>query len=366
MSKTLNTTPKIDAFRMPGEHEPQEQVWIAWPVRRDNWRHKGLYAQQEFIDVALAISEFTSVTFIVGAGDFAQARQAIPDNIILVEIPSDDSWMRDIGGTYVINNTGERRSINWQFNAWGGEVDGLYDSWELDNQVAQKMAEITGDDFYNAPLILEGGSIHVDGEGTLYTTEECLLHPSRNPNLSKAEIENLLKDYLNVDTIIWLKQGLYNDETNGHIDNILHLIRPGVVALTYCDDPKDPQYAISQNAYQVLSQTKDAKGRSLDIVKLPMPGPLYVAPEEAQGLAPSNSMERQTGERLAASYANFLISNQGVIFPLLDPKYDNEAKAVLQKAFPDHKVIGVPTRNILLGGGNIHCITQQVPSKSFT
>ncbi|MEP0073585.1 MAG: agmatine deiminase [Marinomonas sp.] len=364
MSKILNTRPKADAFRMPGEHEPQDQVWMAWPVRSDNWRHKGLYAQKEFIDVASVISKFTPVTFIVGPNDFKQARQAIPDNINLIEIPSDDSWMRDIGGTYIINNNGERRAINWQFNAWGGELDGLYDNWELDNEVAQKMAEATGDDFYDAPLILEGGSIHVDGESTLYTTEECLLHPSRNPNLSKAEIEDLLKDYLNVETIIWLKQGLYNDETNGHIDNILHLVRPGVVALTCCDDPEDPQYAISQAAYKVLSQVKDAKGRSLEIVKLPMPGPLYMVPEEAQGLAPSDSMERQAGERLAASYANFLISNQGVIFPLLDPKQDDEAKAILQKAFPDHNVIGVPTRNILLGGGNIHCITQQVPTKS--
>jgi agmatine deiminase len=364
MSKIVDSTPKNDAFRMPGEHEPQDQVWMAWPVRQDNWRDNGSYAQKEFIDVASAICEFTPVTFIVGPDEFQQARAAIPQHINLVEIPSNDSWMRDIGGTYVINHHSERRAINWQFNAWGGELDGLYDNWKLDNDVAQKMAEATHDNTYNAPLILEGGSIHVDGEGTLYTTEECLLHPSRNPNLSKEKIENLLKDYLNVETIVWLKQGLFNDETNGHIDNILHVIRPGVVALTYCEDQNDPQYAISQDAYNILSKAKDAKGRALDIIKLPMPGPLFVSQEETQSLAPSDFMERHAGERLAASYANFLITNGGIIFPLLDEKNDEQARSILQAAFPNHKVIGVATRNILLGGGNIHCITQQVPTKS--
>lgn len=367
MAKTLNpqlnSTPKADGFRMPGEHEPQEQVWMAWPVREDNWREKGIPAQNEFIAVASAIAQFTPVTFIVDAEHFQKARQAIPENIEVIEIPSNDSWMRDIGGTYVINDQGERRANNWQFNAWGGELDGLYDNWEQDNAVAEKMAEITGDDVYKAPLILEGGSIHVDGEGTLYTTEECLLHPSRNPDLSKAEIENLLKDYLNVETIIWLKQGLFNDETNGHVDNIMHVVRPGVVALTYCEDPIDPQYAISQEAYKTLSLAKDAKGRILEIIKLPMPGPLFVSETEAQSLEKSNFMERQAGERLAGSYTNFLISNQSVIVPMLDEKHDEDTKALLQTTFPDHQIIGVQTRNILLGGGNIHCITQHVPSR---
>lgn len=363
MATQLSTTPKRDAFRMPGEHEPQEQVWMAWPVREDNWREQGIPAQNEFVAVAKAIAQTTPVTFIVGPEHIKQARHAIPDHIRVLEIPSNDSWMRDIGATYVVNDKGLRRGVSWQFNAWGGELDGLYDNWELDNEVASHMADITEDACYHAPLILEGGSIHVDGEGTLYTTEECLLHPSRNPSLSKAQIEDLLKEYLNVSTIIWLKNGLYNDETNGHIDNILHVIRPGVVALTYCEDPSDPQYEISQQAYDVLQNSLDAQGRQLEIIKLPMPGPLFVQPEEAQSVQASEFMDRQAGERLAASYANFLITNQSVIVPLLDSSTDSQALAILQKAFVDHKVIGVPTRNILLGGGNIHCITQQVPQK---
>jgi agmatine deiminase len=364
MSKILHSTPKADGFRMPGEHEPQEQVWMAWPVRKDNWRNDALPAQREFINVATSIAHSTPVTFIVGAEHYQQARQAIPEHIRVIEIPSNDSWMRDIGATYVINNQGERRANNWQFNAWGGTLDGLYDDWQLDNEVANKMAAVTDDDTYDAPLILEGGSIHVDGEGTLFTTEECLLHPSRNPDLSKEQIEALLKDYFNVVTIIWLKEGLYNDETNGHVDNIMHVVRPGVVALTYCNDEHDPQYAISQAAYQKLSQSKDAKGRSLEIIKLPMPGPLFVSEQEAQNLNTSQFMERQAGERLAASYANFLVTNQTVILPMLDERTDDQAKVILQKAFPQHQIIGVSTRNILLGGGNIHCITQQVPKNN--
>lgn len=363
MSTTLNTSPKLDGFRMPAEHEPQDQVWMAWPTREDNWREKGKHAQAEFVAVATAIAEATDVTFIVDAKHFDDARNALPSHIRVIEIPSDDCWMRDIGATYVVNDKGERRANSWEFNAWGGELDGLYDSWEQDNAVAEKMAAVTGDPVYQAPLILEGGSIHVDGEGTLYTTEECLLHPSRNPHLGKTDIENLLKDYLNVEKIIWLKDGLYNDETNGHVDNIMHVIRPGVIALTDCDDLNDPQYAISKAALKVLSETADAKGRALEIIKLPLPGPLFVSVDEAQNLLESDSMNRQAGERLAASYANFLITNKSIIFPTFGVKTDELAREILQKAFPEFTVTGVYARNILLGGGNIHCITQQVPMK---
>lgn len=367
MNKKTLSTPILDGFRMPGEHESQEQVWMAWPVRPDNWRNQGLPAQKAFVAVASTIAKTTPVTVLAAPIDEQQARQAMPDHIRVLPIPSDDIWMRDIGATYVVSNESAdqraRRAINWQFNAWGGELDGLYDDWSQDNAVASKMAEATGDKIYNAPFILEGGAIHVDGEGTLFTTEECLLHPSRNPNLTKTQIEQLLKNYLNVDTIIWLKQGLFNDETNGHIDNIMHVVRPGVVALTYCENPSDPQYAISQAAYKQLSETTDAKGRKLQIIKLPMPGPLFISPEEAETIENNGRMQRQAGERLAASYANFLISNNQVIFPLLDEATDEEAYKRFIEAFPNHEVTGIPARDILLGGGNIHCITQQVPAK---
>ncbi|WP_133010379.1 agmatine deiminase [Marinomonas flavescens] len=363
MSTKLDTTPKHDGFRMPGEHEPQEQVWLAWPIRGDNWRESGKPAQQAFVAVATAIAQSTAVTVVVLASHYDIARQSLNEDIRVLERPYNDCWMRDIGATYVVNNKGERRAVSWQFNAWGGDVDGLYSPWDLDDAMAINMATITGDDYYQAPLFLEGGSIHCDGEGTLYTTEECLLHPSRNPDLSKQDIEALLADYVNIEKVIWLKDGLFNDETNGHIDNILHVIRPGVVALTWCDDKNDPQYAISRAAYKVLSETTDAKGRTIEIIKLPLPGPLYMSATESQGIQQTDTMERQAGDRLAASYANFLISNQCVIFPLLDTKTDPQAQQILAAAFPQHRLIGVPAREILLGGGNIHCITQQVPKQ---
>ncbi|WP_222709935.1 agmatine deiminase [Reinekea thalattae] len=351
-------------YVMPGEHHAQDEVWMAWPHRPDNWRDNGKPVQAVFVELAIAIAQFTPVTVIVSDELYRQARKQLPNDIEVLKIASNDCWMRDIGATYVINNNGQRRGISWQFNAWGGTLDGLYDDWTLDNAVAKQMTEVTGDSCDEVDLILEGGSIHCDGDGTLYTTEECLLHPSRNPQLSKSDIERQLKEILGVEKIIWLTHGLFNDETNGHIDNILHVVKPGEVLLTVCDDPTDPQYAISQQALSLLQQSTDAKGRKIKVHALPMPGPLYLSEQEAEGIIPSSGMVRQAGERLAASYANFLISNGGIIFPLLDEKHDAKAQSVLQAAFPNHQLVGLNCREILLGGGNIHCMTQHVPSSA--
>ncbi|MFV0574455.1 MAG: agmatine deiminase [Vibrio sp.] len=362
MSTKLDSFPIDDGFKMPGEHESHQEIWMAWPTRSDNWRFSGKLAQQAFTDVATAIAQSTPVVMLVEQSQYSNARQHLPDHIKVIEMSYNDCWMRDIGATYLVNSNGQRRAVSWKFNAWGGLVDGLYFPWDLDDLVSDKMANITEDDFYQAPFVLEGGSIHSDGEGTIYTTEECLLHPSRNPDLTKAEIEHLLCKYLGAQKVIWLPQGLYNDETNGHVDNIMHVIAPGKVALTWCDNPDDPQYKISQDAFRALTQTTDAQGRQIQVFKLPLPGPLYITKEEAFGIDASEGMEREEGERLAASYANFLITNSSIIFPLLDDQKDAEAKLVLQEAFPNYRIIGVPAREILLGGGNIHCITQQVPA----
>lgn len=363
MSKTIHSHPTADSFRMPGEHEAHSEVWMAWPIRSDNWRYNGKPAQKAFVDVAITIARQTPVVMLVEHSEFANARTQLPEDIRVIEMSYNDCWMRDIGATYVINEGGERRGISWQFNAWGGLVDGLYFPWDLDDAVADKMLNLTQDDVYKAPFVLEGGSIHTDGEGTLYTTEECLLHPSRNPDLSRAEIEQQLKEFLGVEKIIWLPRGLFNDETNGHIDNIMHVVKPGEVLLTWCEDQNDPQYEISREALDILCTQRDAKGRSIQVHKLPMPGPLYITEEEAAGIEQCEGMEREAGERLAASYANFLISNGQVIFPLLDERFDTVAKSVLEATFPNHIITGIPAREILLGGGNIHCITQQVPTR---
>ncbi|WP_256383606.1 agmatine deiminase [Photobacterium toruni] len=355
-----NQTPKKNGFRMPAEHEPHAAIWMAWPDRADNWRYGAKPAQEAFINVATAISKTTPVTMIVNEDQYLNARHRLPENIQVIEMSTNDSWMRDIGPSYVVNNK-ERMGIDWEFNSWGGLVDGLYFPWDKDDQVASKVCAILGDHSCRAPIILEGGSIHVDGEGTLFATEECLLHPSRNPDLTQEEIENVLKEYLGLEQIIWVPLGLYNDETNGHVDNILHVVKPGEVVMTWCDDETDPQYEISRKVYDALCTQKDAKGRNIIVHKLPMPGPLYITEEEAKGIDLSNGMGRESGERLAASYANYLITNNQIVFPLLDPEHDEEAKTVLASLYPNHEINGVDAREILLGGGNIHCITQQIP-----
>ncbi|NDR55403.1 agmatine deiminase [Aliiruegeria sabulilitoris] len=362
MAKVCKTKPAADGFDMPGEHEPHAEIWMAWPERSDNWRDGAKPAQGCFVEVARAIAEVTPVTMAVSAAQYENARGRLPENIRVVEMSTNDSWMRDIGPTYVTNGQGERRGIQWDFNAWGGLVDGLYFPWDKDDQVAGKICEILRDDSYKAGIILEGGAIHTDGDGTLFTNEECLLHPSRNANMSQDEIEQVLKDNLGVEKVLWLPEGLFNDETNGHIDNLMHVVKPGEVILSWTEDTRDPQYEISQRAFAFLSNATDAKDRTLKIHKIHIPGPLYLTEREAAGIDMSDGMEREAGQRLAGSYANFLITNGRIIMPLLDPKWDDPARQVLQAAFPEHEIVGVAAREILLGGGNIHCITQQVPA----
>jgi agmatine deiminase len=283
--------------------------------------------------------------------------------IRLVEISHDDSWMRDVGPTFVVDKRGAVRGVDWHFNAWGGLQGGLYFPWDQDDLVARKVLEIEGRDRYRAPIINEGGAIHVDGEGTALVTEECLLNINRNPVLNRERVEGYLRDYLNVTRIIWLGKGVFNDETDEHVDNLACFVRPGAVCLTWTDNKRDPQYAISLDAWERLNDERDARGRRLKVARLPMPGPLTLNAREASGIvAREGTMPRTAGERLAASYVNFYIANGGVVMPLLDSRTDRAALARVKRLFPDRRVLGVPAREVLLGGGNIHCITQQVPA----
>ncbi|MBS52716.1 MAG: agmatine deiminase [Oceanospirillaceae bacterium] len=358
----INSTPFADGFHMPAEHAPHSRVWLAWPVRGDNWRDQGVPGQAAFARFIKALVQHTPVGVAVTAAGEASARAQLPDEVKIVVVKYNDAWMRDMGPTFVVNDAGEKRAISWQFNAWGGEVDGLYPDWSDDDKVASVIAVHEGVDLYQAPFVLEGGSIHVDGEGTLYTTAECLQHVSRNPHLSKADIEQNMHDYLGVDKVIWLPTGLYDDETNGHVDNILHVVRPGEVMLTVCEDESDPQYALSQAALALLRSERDAQGREIRVYELPLPGPLFMTEEEANGLVPDKHIPRHAGERLGASYANFLISNKTIFYPLLDENNDDKARAVIQEAYPDYELVGLDARDIVLGGGNLHCISQQVPA----
>jgi agmatine deiminase len=359
---THKSTPTADGFRMPGEFEPHDGCWMIWPERTDNWRLGAKPAQAAFAAVATAIAVSEPVTMAVSDVQFENCRALLPPEVRVVEVSSDDAWMRDCGPTFVIDGDGERRGVDWRFNAWGGTEGGLYFPWDSDDRVAAKVLEIEGADRYRAPIVLEGGAIHVDGEGTVLSTEECLLNPNRNPELSKEQIERALFDYLGAGKMIWLGAGVFEDETDGHVDNIACFARPGVVLLTWSEDEDDPQHAISRDARERLQAATDAQGRSLEVVLLPSPGPLQTSAEEAEGVdAGEGTQPRRAGARLAASYVNFYLGNSRIVCPLLDPRHDEEALAILRRVFPEREVLGVPAREILLGGGNIHCITQQLP-----
>ncbi|XP_019067170.2 agmatine deiminase [Solanum lycopersicum] len=370
----LKGTPVENGYRMPAEWEPHSGCWMGWPERPDNWRNNAVHGQRAFATVASAISRFESVTVCASAAQWENARSLLPKHIRVVEMSINDSWFRDTGPTFVIRNTTANAEnavssvagVDWNFNSWGGVVEGCYKDWNLDLLVARKILAIEKLPKFPHSMVLEGGSIHVDGEGTCLTTEECLLNKNRNPHLSKEQIENELKAYLGVRKIIWLPRGLLGDEdTNGHIDNMCCFVKPGVVLLSWTDDVSDEQYERSFEALSILENTSDASGRKIEVIKLHVPGPLYMTDEEAAGIVQDGEAKpRPSGTRLAASYVNFYIANGAIITPQFgDKKWDEEAIRVLSLAFPNHEVVGIEgAREIVLAGGNIHCITQQQPT----
>jgi agmatine deiminase len=363
MSATIASTPAVDGYRMPGEFEPHSGCWMAWPERPDNWRLDAKPAQGAFAAVAQAINAAEPVTMAVSDAEFERCRAALSPSVRVVEISTDDAWMRDMGPTFVVDGGGSLRGVDWRFNAWGGLEGGLYSPWDRDERAAQKVLEIEGADRYRAPIVLEGGSIHVDGEGTAITTEECLLNRNRNPGLTREQIEQALHDYLAAERVIWLGRGLYEDETDGHVDNLACFVKPGAVLLTWTDDESDPTYAISRDALKRLEDATDARGRAIEVIKIPAPGPMLIGEEEAEGVvAVPGSRPRRAGDRMAASYVNFYLGTRRIVFPLLDERFDDAAAEVLRGCFPDREIVGVGAREILLGGGNVHCITQQVPA----
>jgi agmatine deiminase len=350
---------------MPAEFERHSGCWMLWPERPDNWRCGAKPAQAVFAAIATAIAGAEPVSVGVSAAQFQNARARLPREVRVVEISSNDAWIRDCGPTFVIDAKGRRRGVDWTFNGWGGLDGGLYFPWDRDDEVAQKVLELEGADRYRTSFVLEGGAIHVDGQGTCLTTEECLLNPNRNPDCTRAEVEEQLRRYLGVRHVIWLGKGLYLDETGGHIDELACFVSPGHVALTWTTDRDDPQYEISHDAYDRLRTARDARGRELTVHKIHQPGPLYMTAEEAAGIDQrAGSRARKAGDRLPASYINFYIANKCIVMPLYDKRHDAAARRTLTQLFPNRKVLGVASREVLLGGGNIHCITQQVPRAS--
>jgi len=352
--------PAADGFWMPAEFEPHDGCWMLWPGRPDNWRARAAPAQRAFAATAAAIAGFEPVTVGVDATQYLLARAQLHPKVRVVELSSDDAWMRDVGPSFLINGAGKLRGVDWGFNAWGG----LYRPCALDDAVAQKVLELERAPRYRAPLINEGGAFHVDGQGTVLVTEQCLLNRNRNPRLSRRQIEAHLRKFLGASCVIWLGNGVVADETSGHIDNLACFARPGEVCLSWCDDPHDPQYRVSQDAFERLMAARDARGRRLKVHKLPMPGPLFMTRREAAGIARAPGIRPLApGQRLAGSYANFYLANGAVILPLLDERTDTAARRALRRVFPRRRIVGVSAREILLGGGNIHCITQQQPAR---
>ena len=368
--------PVQDGYRMPGEYEPHRGCILIWPERPGSWRNGAREAKKAFADVIRAIAKSEEVYLAASGKTFSEAEKLAqrlqtdealyPIRVFTAE--TDDAWARDVGATMVLDEKGAVCGVDWQFNAWGGTFDGLYRNWEKDDRVAAFICRTLGCPCLDArPFVLEGGSIHSDGEGTLIVTEACLLSQGRNPQMSREQIEEQLKYWLGVHKIIWLPCGIYQDETNEHVDNVCAFVRPGEVVLAWTEDETDPQYAMSLADLKVLEQETDAKGRKFKIHKLPIPQkPVCLTQEDVDGFVfEEGEDEREAGERMAASYVNFYISNGAIILPQFGDENDKRAVEILQKCFPERRIYPIDARAIIVGGGNIHCITQQIPGKNI-
>ena len=302
--RLLSTKPADDGFAMPAEFAPHKATIMIWPVRPGSWGD-GRKAQESFAGIARFIARGEKVYMLVNPADLDSVNGYFSQdgNIRVVEVETNDAWARDIGPTFV-KRGGVVRGISWSFNAWGGDFDGLYRDYIYDDMAAERICEELGLECYDAwPFVMEGGALHTDGEGTLLVTERCLLSPGRNPDLNKEEIEKRLKDYLGASKVIWLPCGIYQDETNEHVDNICAFIKPGEVVLAWCEDESDPQFEMSAACLKVLEEETDAQGRKLKIHKLPVPKhPVCVKEEDIKAFSYADGEdEREPGERLAAS-----------------------------------------------------------------
>lgn len=329
-------------FRMPPEWSKHERTFMEWPIKEAGWPGPLDEIYEAFIDAAKKISMFEPVTMIAEPKVASLAAKKCGPRIDVLQLEHNDSWIRDNGPTFVVNEKGEMAGVNWIFNAWGGKYPA-----DKDNLVGSSVLKVFGIPCFNAPFIMEGGSVHVDGEGTLLTTEECLLNRNRNPQLGREEIEEQLKKYLNVEKIVWLKRGLYGDDTDGHVDNVACFARPGVILIQTTRKPSDPNYENSMENLDILKKARDARGRSFEIVEIEQPPEVFYE-----------------GMRLTLSYINFYFVNGGIILPVFGgdcSEWDEKATAVISKVFPDRKIVTIDGMPIARGGGNIHCATQQMP-----
>jgi agmatine deiminase len=336
-------TPKQLGFRMPAEWHPHERCFMAWPSHQKTWASIGLErARHAYAQVAKAIVRYEPVSMLVNPDDEKEAARLCGHDIQLLPMLLDDSWTRDTGPSFLIQS--ERKilaGVDWIHNAWGGN----YEGYAHDQEIAGNLITMTNAKHFKAPLVMEGGAFHVDGEGTILTTRECLLNPNRNPTLNEQQIEQYLCDYLGGEKVIWLNKGFIDDETNGHIDEIACFIAPGKVLCLMTGNPEDPNAKILQENLDLLRHETDAKGRALEI-------------HTVEQLPPTFLNER----RLSLSYINFYLANHGIVMPAFGvDHYDRAAYRCFSELFPHHEITQIDAKDVFIGGGGIHCITQQQP-----
>lgn len=337
-------------MRMPAEWAEHEGTLMAWPTRADLWGAVLESAKDEYAEVARTVARFEPVLMVAPPGAGAEAQARCGDTVEVIELPIDDSWFRDSGPIFVTDPDGDvdvagvgadRAGVDFRFNAWGGK----HTPWDADDRISALLLERLGVERVASTMILEGGAITVDGEGTLITTEQCLLNPNRNPDWTREQIEDELKARLGVTTVIWLPYGGAEDfETDGHVDGCCAFIAPATVIVQLPEDPAHPDYERCRANLEILQNSLDAQGRKLRIIPIPQ----------------SNRVDLD-GQEIEVGYLNFYLPNGGVVVPIAGVPADAGALAVLAEAMPDREVVGVRTPALAYGGGGIHCITQQIP-----
>jgi len=315
---------------------------MEWPTRAETWGERIDAAREAYGEVAEAIARFEPVTMITKPKNVAEVSLLTASGINTFSLPHDDSWMRDNGPTFVVDGRGNVAGVDWQWNAWGNK----YPEHERDAAVAEAVLAHLGMRRYEAPMVMEGGAIHVDGEGTLITTESCLLNPNRNPGMTQEEVEQVFARYLGIAKVVWLGGSLEDDDTDGHVDEIACFVRPGVVLALVTSDTSDGNYATLSENLARLKAVRDAKGRALEIIEIEQPARRMLA----------------DGRRASLSYINFYLANGGIIMPAFEDPQDKRAYDTLHRVFADRQIVQVPATDIVQGGGGIHCITQQQPA----
>ncbi|HEU5169404.1 MAG TPA: agmatine deiminase family protein [Gemmatimonadales bacterium] len=347
----MSPTPAELGYRMPAEWEPHRGTWLSWPHKEESWPGRFGPVPAVFARVVRELADGEEVHVnVAGPAMEQQVRRILADegasagHVFFHHNPTNDAWCRDHGPIFVhrrVDGRLEEAVIDWDFNAWGGK----YPPWDLDDVIPTRIASEYGLPVFAPGIVMEGGSIEVNGRGTLLTTEACLLNPNRNPHLSRAAIERSLRDHLGVRHILWLGDGIEGDDTDGHVDDLTRFVDPSTVVTVVEDDPSDANYEPLQANLARLRGMTDQDGRPLRIVPLPMPPPLYY-----------------DGQRLPASYANFYIGNRVVLVPGYEPGRDAAARETLQRLFPDRHVVVLDCTELVWGLGAFHCVTQQWPS----